>query len=108
MKQVQHAATIAGIVLAVAGGMYFGLFSCGGFQWHKTAFPYVFIPVLLLILICRPYSMRHLLIRSLIVVTLCSSYTLVEASSAAFYPTNPGSAEEFWRLFLFHLENGPC
>ena len=101
-------ATIAALVLAVAGGIYFGIASCGGYVWHKQAY-FAALVVVSLGGLAVPLSQSHrLLSRALLIVGVVVGYFLSQAIAAPFYPSVPESWSMFISAFLRVLVSGPC
>lgn len=98
---------IAALFLGVIGGVYFGLFSCGGYAWHKQAFLTVFFGALLLGTALPPYSVRRIGVRVLAFLGIVTAFAVTEATTACFYPDSPTSWIQFRGEFIYHLENGP-
>ena len=99
---------IAAVVFAVLGGSFFGLSSCGGYAWYKTAFMSV-LATLTFTALWFPVSVsRPHLARAGIIVFVCLGYIIVEAIASTFYPGPPESWSEFWAGFRISLAHGPC
>lgn len=99
---------IAALAIASLGGVFFGLASCGGYIWHGQFF-FGLLSVLVLIAVLSPSRLlgswpRRLLFPFLVLTT----YVLVEATAAPFYPSAPESASEFVRVFKRTIIDGPC
>jgi hypothetical protein len=98
---------LAALFLGMLGGVYFGLFSCGGYVWHKQAFLTVFFGALLLVTALPPYSAKRIGARVLVVLGIVTVFAVTEATAACFYPDSPASWTQFRGEFVYHLENGP-
>jgi hypothetical protein len=99
---------IAALLLAVLGGIYFGLFSCGGYAWHKPAFFAALAAATLTALLVPLQRTRPVANRFGTVVAIGVAFLLTQAIAAPFYPAPPTSWAEFMRIFLHTLEQGPC
>ena len=100
--------TIAAIILAVAGGAYFGLWSCGGYVWHREAF-YGALGVVALGALALPWAKSHpLLSRVSLLGSVVIGYFVTQAVSAQFYPSAPDSWSMFLSGFIRTLASGPC
>jgi hypothetical protein len=97
---------LAPISLAVCGGVYFGIFACGGHAWVWNAFliasTIVGLAVVLGFRRTRPAA-RLALVGLAVVV-----FVLVEATAAPFYPSAPDSMQEFGERFIRTIERGAC
>lgn len=96
------------ILLAVLGGIYFGLFSCGGYAWHKDIFYMVFALTLLLVFIFPLSILKKIPYRLLSILLLIVLFIVVQAAASTFYPTNPASISDFFQGFYLALQDGPC
>ena len=91
--------------MAAIGGAYFGLFSCGGYAWHRQAF------LGLLAVVCGvtfAVARGALWVRVALLLLAGVAYYLAQAALAPFYPGMPESLGAYIRLFLSALEEGPC
>jgi len=107
-RRITKSIFITLLCLAVLGGIYFGLFSCGGYVWHSQVFQAVFLGLLALATLLPPYSMKRIATRVCFAVGIVTVFAVMEAAAACFYPSAPVSLSEFFGSFLFHLKNGPC
>lgn len=99
---------IAAFALALSGGCYFGLFSCGGDAWHEEAFFCVLVALVVVALMSSREHRRPLLSRLFVLLGVPAVFAIAEAAAAPFYPAAPGSWQEFSRGFLSAFERGPC
>jgi hypothetical protein len=96
------------LLVAVIGGVFFGLSSCGGYAWHKRAF-FCALAALTLAALWFPVSVsRPLVARAGLIVVVCLGFFVVEAIAGAFYPGPPNSWSQFWAEFRLNLAHGPC
>lgn len=96
------------IILAIAGGVFFGLFSCGGYVWHKQIFALLFIGLMALILLAPLGGISKLWKKALLVVATSLLFILVRAGASAFYPATPESLAEFLSSLVRGIQFGPC
>lgn len=107
-RRMTRSIFITSFSLAVLGGIYFGLFACGGYVWHSHVFQTVFLGLLALATFLPPYSMKRIATRVSVAVAIVIVFAVTEAATTCFYPLSPDSWSEFLRGFLLHLKNGPC
>jgi len=104
----RNIAPITTVIFICISGVFFGLFSCGGYIWHSQLF-YVVVTVLLLITLAYPASFIDKWYKKLVFIFLLPViYLVFEASSGAFYPSSPNSFIEFMQLFWRGLVYGVC
>lgn len=107
--------TVIPVAIAMVGGIYFGLFSCGGYVWHKSLYNFVLVST---VIICfsilwkkadKSTSREKSIVTFTIwIILVWATYTTCEAAAASFYPDSPISFSDFWSRFLICLKNGPC
>lgn len=95
-------------LLAGAGGVFFGLFYCGGYIWHKQAHMFLMVIVSVLILVVPPKFLGAIWKRISYIAISVILFILVRAASSAFYPVSPGSVGEFLKSFIWGVQYGPC
>lgn len=96
------------LLVAILGGVFFGLYSCGGYYWHIQAY---WITALLFVIgsIALKNQLLNTLTSKLLFPIIYLALFLVSQSAAAtFYPSTPESFSEFIRNFLITVEYGPC
>jgi hypothetical protein len=100
---------VGSVVFAILGGVFLGLFSCGGYVWHKQAIVAAIV-LLTLAALCVRVSMRGCALwRSVgFVALVVGCFFVSQATAAPFYPNAPASLSEFWQSFVRTLEYGPC
>jgi hypothetical protein len=111
MSNKQTITTIAltgAILLSLGGGVFFGLFSCGGYMWHQQLFLTVFLLFLLAFLVFPPAAFKHIFSKGLILILLIGSFFVVRAGASTFYPSAPESMQEFIEGFILGVKYGPC
>ena len=95
-------------LLLVAGAIFLGLFSCGGYIWHRQVI-YSLILVLLALCMFKPIqSLRGKWQRGLIPIASLILFLFIRASASAFYPAAPDSIASFLQSFWVGLVHGPC
>jgi hypothetical protein len=105
---VARTLNVSALTVAILGGVFFGLFSCGGYAWHKTAFSLVLAALTFLALWFPVSVSRPFLARAGLIVVVCLSFFIFEAIAGTFYPGPPESWSEFWVGFRRNLVYGPC
>ena len=85
------------IVLAILGGVFLGLFSCGGYVWQKQAIGAAIVLLTLAALFAR-FSIRGFTLWRIagFVALVVVGFFVSEATAAPFYPVPPASLSEFW------------
>jgi len=94
------------IAVATLGGVYFGLFSCGGYVWHWTAFCWL-LGISCIFTLAAPSALSWPKRVGLFAIVI-PAFFFTEAVAAPFYPTVPSSFGDFLRLFVLTLKQGPC
>lgn len=99
----------AGVIsVAVLGGVFFGLFSCGGSAWHKQAFFWLFLAAIGIAALL-PIRRKHpVLSRIAVVLGAPTLFITAQAAATPFYPGPPASWSEFLQVFISALERGLC
>ena len=105
MRSIAPATTI---LLAVAGGTFLGLFSCGGYLWHRQLFDFLILAGVVISLVMPPRWMRNLPRKVGFVATVLILFVVVQALASSFYPSAPADARALWHGFLAGLNTGPC
>jgi hypothetical protein len=96
------------LLVAVLGGIFFGLFSCGGHSWHGTAF-FALLGICTAAALYFPVSPgRPLAARVGLVLLIFFGYLTSRAAAAAFYPSAPESWSEFSSRFAASWFHGSC
>ncbi len=108
MEKVSKSILFATITVASLGGIYFGLFSCGGYVWHKQLFSVVFTVLLFLFVVFPPHKLKRINKRLPLFLLLIALFFVVRAAASAYYPAPPESIAEFFNEFLRGLIYGPC
>jgi hypothetical protein len=100
---------VGSVVIAILGGVFLGLFSCGGYVWHKQAIAAAIVLLTLAALLARFATRGFALWRSgAFVAIVVGGFFVSEATAAPFYPAPPESLSEFWQSFVRTLQYGPC
>ena len=105
-------------IIAILGGIWFGLFSCGGYAWWRSFFKIVFLCAFIPygIYACRKmnrvYSEKNILRLMLsvagIVVLACITYEFAQAGAAQFYLGPPDGFIDWFSGTLSQLFGPPC
>ncbi|MGB5230558.1 MAG: hypothetical protein WBN83_03445 [Desulfoprunum sp.] len=96
------------LFIAIAGGICFGLFSCGGFLWKQQFFTILFTASLLLFFVFPFSTIKAFAIRLVVGDIVISIFIVTRAGASVFYPGTPNSWTEFVISFLNGLMHGPC
>jgi hypothetical protein len=95
------------IIVAGTGGAFFGLFSCGGYIWHRYLFDLlVAVSTLCALVLWRPASGRVWKGVAL-VLGLVATYHIVEAAVAPIY-WGVATPSEYLRSAVEAFQSGPC
>lgn len=98
--------TVAFLV-AVLGGIWRGVASCGGYVWHSQAMAAALVVTALsLVLFASPHAPSFPR-RAFLAVAVIGTFFAVRAMSAPFYPAFPGFGDYFRQAGLA-LSTGPC
>lgn len=96
------------LLLAGAGGIFFGLFPCGGVSWHLSAFYAALTAATLLAILIPKQRAWPVLSRIGTVVAVIATFRTFQALAAPFYPAAPESWLQYFHMFVDALEHGPC
>ncbi len=94
-------------LVAVLGGIWRGIASCGGYVWHDQAMYAALALASLSLVVFAPSQGPSFLRRALLIVALIGTFFAVRALSAPFYPALPGF-RDYFRLVGVALSTGPC
>lgn len=120
VRNVRSFILAACIALAVAGGAFLGLFSCGGYYWYWQLYDFLELSTSSAWVVSTIYIYRKTPIadrRLFTTIGLCVGFFFaihilfftVMASVSPFYPAPPKSLGEWWQGFLFTWREGvPC
>ncbi|XHS80456.1 hypothetical protein ACFJGW_10900 [Burkholderiaceae bacterium UC74_6] len=100
--------TATPLFVALLGGIYFGLFSCGGYAWHETAFAWTLLAGTVAWLALPRIRQQPMRLRILVVLLLPLAFGTAQAAAAPFYPASPDSLGAFVRSFVRAIQYGPC
>jgi hypothetical protein len=98
---------IAALAFACLGGIYFGLFSCGGYVWHRPLYFGLLAAITLVALVVPSRRTRPILERIGVVAGISVAFFFTEALAAPFYPATPESWSEFMRSLPVHVRTWP-
>ena len=100
-------------ILSLIGGIFFGLFTYGGYVWHHTLFDWIVIFSFLPFLFSVIYSLRnHFTVNrafqysaALLLLFVCSVifYELVRSATTPFYPATPDTIAAWFNQFTAEL-----
>ena len=107
-KNISIGAVVLLGIAAVAGGLFFGLFSCGGYIWHKQIHMSLMVMAAVFILFEPPNFLTPLWKRISFLVLAFAVFIIVSAAASAFYPATPANIPEFIQSFIRGIEYGPC
>ena len=119
-RSVRSLILAACITLAIISGVFFGLFSCGGYYWHWQLHDFLELSTSAAWVVSTSYIYRKTPIadrRPFPTIGLCIGFFFaihilfftVMASVGPFYPAPPKSLGEWWQGFLFTWREGvPC
>ncbi len=94
--------------LVVAGAIYFGLFSCGGYAWHKSVFGVIALGVCVAAVAVPSRLLLSVRRKVLFLLLLGAGYFAIESAVAPFYPSAPESLAQYIQAFLHSAQVGPC
>lgn len=100
--------TACAVSVAVLGGVFLGLFSCGGYAWHKEALFWLLVGAIAIAALVPLHRKRPVLSRVAVVLGVPALFLTVQAATAPLYPALPASWSEFSRVFMSTLEHSPC
>lgn len=106
--RMKRVAPIAAGALAVLGGVFFGVFSCGGYVWHWELFEGLLAASLLFVLVLPPAPLRSWSRRAMFVMSVVCVFLVTRGVASAFYPAPPTSWEAFRRALVSAIVDGPC
>lgn len=105
---IENIATVAALLIAALGGIYFGLFSCGGYVWHHELFMLITVLITLAAVLTPGKLLCSWQRRVTFPFAVLITYVLMESLSAPFYPAPPESMVGYFKQFVYALEYGPC
>ncbi len=96
------------LAMAISGGVFFGLFSCGGYVWHIQAYWAAALLFITLSITVKNQLLNSIFAKLSFPVVFIILFWVVQSVAATFYPAAPESIAEFIRSLLLTLEYGPC
>lgn len=96
------------LLIAGLGGIYFGLFSCGGIGWHRTAFLAGLAAAALIIPMPPALRRSPKLSRMAFLIGVFAIFHLFQLLAAPFYPRAPESWSEYFQLLRNTVAHGLC
>jgi len=101
------ALAILALLLGALGGVWSGLFSCGGYVWHQQLMHWTLGALVAALLLYPPREAASLSRRLAIALAVLGTFFVVQALAAPFYPSFPGIGDSFRQAGLA-LATGPC
>ena len=101
------ALVVFAFLIAVLGGIWFGVFSCGGYVWHRQLMHWTLGALAVSLLLYPPRLAAPLTRRVLLALGLVGAFFLARALAAPLYPAFPGFGDYFRQVGLA-LFTGPC
>lgn len=92
--------------LAVLGGLYSGLFSCGGHVWAWDA--YLVVATASAVAVATVRRQAPVVPRLGVVGLAIVVFVLVQAAAGPFYPSAPSSLTDYGVGFIRVLRSGAC
>ena len=95
-------------LIAILGGIWFGLFSCGGYLLHKQLMIWSLVVMATMIIAIPPFDKNRIWHRVVLAIGLFITYFICQALIAPFYLLDFDSFAEYISQVLYALEYGPC
>ena len=96
------------ITILVGSGIFIGLFSCGGYVWHRQAI-YVSIAIAVVLCVVKPVpELKGVVGRVTIPIVSIILFVIVSSLASSFYPSSPGSVGDFFQVLWRGIVYGPC
>jgi hypothetical protein len=95
-------------LLAIVGGLYFGLLPCGGHAWHRQAFWTALGLALAIACLAPPRALAPARRRLALVALVVAAFFLARAGAAPFFPAAPSAPSEYLRRALRGLVSPSC
>jgi hypothetical protein len=93
--------------IACLGGIWFGLFSCGGYAWHKQLMHWSLVVLATIVVAFPPWTWPATWRRLLLALGLFVAFYLSRAMTAPFY-LGVGSLQDYVSQVLTAISYGPC
>lgn len=107
-KRLGNALVIIAIAFACVGGVFFGLFSCGGYLWHGQLYWALAALFIVFALLSAGSLLGTWPRRIAFPFAFALIFIFCQSVAAPFYPTAPSSITEFSHNFLTTLKYGSC
>jgi len=107
-RNISNGMVILLAFLVIAGGIFFGLFSCGGYVWHKQLHTSLMAIASIFIMVAPPNFLRNIWRRAAFITTSLVLFIVVRAFASAFHPAPPENISEFMKSFVIGVQYGPC
>jgi hypothetical protein len=108
LSNVANALVLLTLTLAVLGGVFFGLFSCGGYIWHIQVYWAIALIFILGSMILKNKILNSMLSKILFPIFYLALFFISQSVAATFYPSAPENLSEFISNLFISLEYGPC
>jgi hypothetical protein len=93
-------------LISILGGIWFGLFSCGGYVLHKQVMFWSLVAMAIMTMAILPFDkIWH---RIALALGLFITFHICRALAAPFYISDFDSFSGYISQVLYALENGPC
>ncbi len=96
------------VVVSIGGGVFFGLYSCGGYLWHKQLHISIMVMAILFVLFLPPKYLTAIWKRFTFIAMSFVLFLVIRAASSALYPATPQNITEFIDSFIRGVQYGPC
>lgn len=107
-SKVSNGMVILLAILTIGGGVFFGLFSCGGYLWHMQLHTSLMAIAAIGIIFVPPSFLHAIWKRIAFIAMSLALFVVVRASASAFYPAAPENMSEFIESFIIGIQYGPC
>lgn len=94
-------------LIACLGGIWFGLFSCGGYAWHAQLMRCLLLGLAAITVALPPWAWSATWRRLLLAIGLFVVFYLSEAMAAPFY-LGADSLQDYVQQVWTTLASGPC
>ena len=94
-------------LIACFGGIWFGLFSCGGYAWHTQLMCWLLASLAAIIVALSPWTWSATWRRLVLAIGLFVVFYLSQAMTAPFY-LGADSLQDYVQQVWTTLASGPC
>lgn len=96
------------LAVTILGGVYLGLFACGGFLWHRMLIERVCMGSAAASFLLPPVFLKQWYRRILLLPAIYLLFNAVQCFTNCFYPSPPSSLRELIHDFILHWQTGLC